>query len=133
MYDAGCLALRLPGDVGIAVTVVRLGVTDIPRFGALQGTSVDRMADPSLRSRGQPEGTFSDVGEGLFFSFGKMTALADPGSWSSTRLRVRLGYGISFKTFRQILFDFTGTGSGLDAGMLLSLRGEACWSMTSPL
>lgn len=132
-FNTAGATLSLKPGIAVGVGWLRLGVDDIPRYAPLQGNRLDRLTTGHYRSTGQHEGYFSDVEDAIVVALGKKIKF-DLGIGLKPRmlvLPVEVSIGLSGKFINQKLDDKTGTGQGLDAGLLLRLvsrnedRGEA--------
>ncbi|MBN1478934.1 hypothetical protein EH223_14680 [candidate division KSB1 bacterium] len=120
-YNTANATLSLTSGIAVAAGWIRLGVDDIPRYAPLAGSRIDRLTTGQYRSTGENEGYFSDVEDAVFIAIGKKIKF-DLGIGFKPRmliLPVEVSVGLSAKFINQKLDDKTGTGQGLDAGVLL--------------
>jgi hypothetical protein len=122
-YNTAAVVFSLTPDMAIGLSWIRLGVDDIPRYGALQGSRYDRLVKNINRSTGQSDGTFGDQENAVLLSFcrGMIFDLQVGDPFSPIVLPIQLSFGVTGKYFNQRLDTATGTGQGLDAGALLRL------------
>lgn len=109
----------------LGLSWVHLGVGDIPRYAALQGTRFDRILNPALRSDGKPKGYFSDSEDAFFLTFARAIDfdLAFGDALMPTRIPMRFALGFNMKLIQQRLDNFRGLGQGLDAGAIFEVLG----------
>lgn len=130
-YDALTLSMPVGRGFGLGLSWIRLGIDGIPRYGQLQGTSLERtgQAHPEWRSTGQAEGFFDDTEQAYIFSFGKRLDFDVflGGGLTPVVFPIQLSFGASGKYLSQSLDDKTATGQGIDLGLLMrfSLTPEA--------
>jgi len=119
-YNSANVVFSLTPDLAFSLTWIRLGVDEIPRYGALQGSRYERLTQNQYRSTGQAEGYFSDQENALLVSFcrGLIFDLQIGDSFSPLVLPVQLSFGVSGKYIHHKLDSAHGTGQGLDAGVL---------------
>ncbi len=122
-YNTMAVIYSFTPDMAIGLSWIRLGVDDIPRYGALQGSRYDRLVNNVNRSTGKADGTFGDQENAVLLSFCQGlifdVQVGDP--FSPIVLPIQLSFGVTGKYFNQQLDTATGTGQGLDAGALLRL------------
>jgi hypothetical protein len=135
-YDALTLSVPVGHGLGLGLTWIRLGVDDIPRYGALLGTSSDRIgqAHPEWRSDGEAQGSFSDTEQAYVFSVAKRFdfSLVLGSGLTPLMLPIEFSLGASGKYISQSLDDHSGTGQGFDLGTLLRLGLSSEIPETSP-
>jgi hypothetical protein len=120
-HDFLSVALPLPGDITVGVSWIRLGIDDIPEYARLEGNVDLRILDPSLRPDGTPDGYFSDAENAYFFTFSRLTKFnANVGGWLDFGLPMEFGAGATIKYINHNVYEYAGTGTGLDVGMLVS-------------
>ena len=108
--------------LGVGLSIVRMGVDDIPIFGGLEGTPEERRQDPQLRPDGEPQGYFGDseyagcltVAKAIMHEFGEdVEYVAVP---------VTVSLGGNLKYVYQSVLDRTGTGIGVDFGVAAGIE-----------
>lgn len=119
-YNVAHAALSLRNHIAIGVSWIRLGVDDIPRYAPLAGTRLQRLTTGVHRSTGIADGSFSDAEDAILVSFAKKISFelgVGPRS-SMLILPIELSLGVTGKYISHKLDDKTGTGQGLDVGVL---------------
>lgn len=124
-------SVKLPNQMGVGISWVRLSVDDIPRYPELPGSRFDRMIDPELRSTGIAEGYFGDIEDAIFLSLGKSVGfhLELGGNFVPLTLPTQLSIGLNYKLISQKLDSATGNGQGIDVGLLISIYQEGTKSV----
>jgi hypothetical protein len=120
-YNTASAHLAFSPQTSVSVNWIRLGVDDIPRYGALEGSRYDRFTKGLDRSTGEPLGYFSDKEDAFFVTF-RRSLLFDMtigSGFSGTVVPTEIAFGVTGKYLHQQLDSFTGSGQGLDAGLLL--------------
>lgn len=118
-YNAASLNIGLDAKTALGIGWVRLGVDNIPRYGALQGTRLDRLTSAHYRSTGEPLGFFSDSEDAIFVSFGRKDYFewsVGPG-FNKIFVPMEFSFGMTGKYILHQLDDKKGTGQGLDVGI----------------
>ncbi len=120
-YNSASAVLCLNDQTAIGFSWIRLGVDEIPRYSALQGTKVDRLIEGRYRSTGVAEGYFSDQENAFMLSFsrGIYIDLLLGGGFSQMVLPTQISIGVTGKYLHQKLDKYAGSGQSLDAGMLV--------------
>jgi len=98
------------------VSFIRLGVEDIPIYGALYGTAEERFANFDLQPSDKPEGFLSDVENAFFLSYARK--LETPRYISAIPLTI--SWGVNIKYILQRLGSARKRGFGFDMGMKLT-------------
>ncbi len=117
------VVLPLPGNVAIAFSWNRLSVDDMKLTSELYGTLEERINNPEYRAPA-PEGYFSNSDNALYFTFSKTIEFLAPLGWSYTDLPMTFSMGANLKYISQNIYDFSGSGLGLDLGFLMQLDGS---------
>ncbi|HPI74539.1 MAG TPA: hypothetical protein PK843_14695 [bacterium] len=119
-YNSAHAVLALSPNMAFAIGWIRLGVDEIPRYGALQGSRYERLTQGRYRSTGEAEGYFGDQENAVTISFCRavMFDLHIGDAFSPLILPVQLAFGVTGKYIHHQLDDATGAGQGLDAGVL---------------
>ncbi|MBN1543385.1 hypothetical protein JW992_14695 [candidate division KSB1 bacterium] len=133
-YNAANAVLNLNDQFAIGLSWIRLGVDEIPRYSELQGTRLDRLSRNHFRSTGEPEGYFGDTEDAVLVSLSQTfyLDLYVGDELSGFVLPLEISWGVSGKYIRQKLDTNSGTGQGLDAGVLFRLISNQ-WDRTEPL
>lgn len=114
------------GEIGVlSVGWARLGVSDIPIYPELPGSHEERLVNPYMRSDFKPIGFLSDVEEAFSITY----SILPPRFVKYYSERALLSLGFSLKLFRQRMGGMRGSGSGMDFGMILSLRDVGGWKV----
>ncbi len=119
-YNSAHAVLALSQNMAFAIGWIRLGVDEIPRYGALQGSRYERLTQGRYRSTGEAEGYFGDQENAVMISFCRsvMFDLHIGDAFTPLVLPVQLSFGVTGKYIHHKLDEATGTGQGLDAGVL---------------
>ncbi len=119
-YNSANCIYSLTPDMAIGMSWIRLGVDEIPRYGALQGSRYDRLMQNKNRSTGVADGYFGDQENAFMVSFcqGYIFDLQVGSSFSPLVLPVQISFGVTGKYIHHKLDQSAGTGQGLDAGFL---------------
>jgi hypothetical protein len=119
-YNSANFIYSLTPDRAVGLSWIRLGVDDIPRYGALQGTRYDRLMQNKNRSTGVADGYFGDQENAVMVSFcqGYIFDLQVGNAFAPLVLPVQISFGVTGKYILHKLDRSSGTGQGLDAGML---------------
>ena len=126
-YDSIHLALKIQGSTALALSGLRYAVEKIPVYYPLQGSQLDRIHDPSLRSSGQPEKFTSDAEYAALLSFGRAFPFTFTFGMGLYPLQFpsELSIGVTYKVIFQRLSGFTGRGQDVDVGVLLRMHGAS--------
>ncbi|MBN1997638.1 PorV/PorQ family protein [candidate division KSB1 bacterium] len=122
-YNSACATLAFDGKTSIGLGWIRLGIDEIPRYSALQGTRFDRLTNTKYRSTGEPIGYFADNEDAFLVSFGR-TEYLDlilGGGFTEYVLPVEISFGVTGKYIQHNLDDRKGTGQGFDAGAIFRI------------
>ncbi|NLP09062.1 hypothetical protein GX408_01560 [bacterium] len=119
-YNSAHAVLALSQNMAFAIGWIRLGVDEIPRYGALQGSRYERLTQGRYRSTGEAEGYFGDQENAVMISFCRavMFDLHIGDAFAPLVLPVQLSFGVTGKYIHHKLDDAAGAGQGLDAGFL---------------
>lgn len=120
-YNSASAVLCFNDQTAIGLSWMRLGVDEIPRYSALQGSKVDRLQEGRYRSTGAAEGYFSDQENAFLFSFSRsmFIDLLLGGGFSQLVVPTQISIGVTGKYIHQKLDKYAGSGQSLDAGLLL--------------
>ncbi len=116
-YDNASAAIPLPNGVTIGLNWTRLTVDDIPYFSEehLVGTTVDiRSSYLDLHLPGTPDANFRSTDDLFQFSFSKNVHRDLNLGWYFFELPVDLNFGGNIKYIKREMYDYLGTGTGLD-------------------
>ncbi len=122
-YNSACATLAFDEKTAIGLGWIRLGVDEIPRYAALQGTRFDRLTNMTYRSTGEPVDYFADTEDALLLSFGhtQYLDLVLGGGFREYVLPVEISFGVTGKYIQHNLDDRKGTGQGFDAGAIFKI------------
>lgn len=118
-------AMPIFGGASISLSWIRVSVEDIPRYefdddnGNI--TAGERIIDPALALTAEPSGYFGNFNDAFIVSFAKYVPWNMDLGWQYFEVPVDLGFGFNMKMLRQTLDDKTGSGVGLDAGVVMRL------------
>ena len=122
-YNAVSASFLVQPELAVGVSWIRLGVDEIPRYNALQGTRLDRYTTGRNRSTGEPEGYFQDNENAVLVTVAKSMHFdfrVGPG-FNKIDVPLDVSFGVTGKTIHQNLDDHRGSGQGVDAGILASI------------
>ncbi len=120
-YNTAGAHLAFNAQTSVSINWIRLGVDDIPRYDALLGSRYDRYTTGVNRSTGEATGWFADREDALFLTFRRsmLLDLAVGGDIAGTVIPTEIAFGVTGKYIHQALDSYTGSGQGLDAGVLV--------------
>jgi hypothetical protein len=104
---------------GVGISAVRLAVDNIPIFGPLEGTPEERRQDPRLRPDGEAEGYFGDGEYAGCLSIARAIIREFGEDIEYVAVPVTVSAGGNLKYVHQSTMDKTGTGIGIDLGLIL--------------
>jgi len=127
-HDFASFAAPIGEGLGFGLSLVRLGVEEIPIFPALRGTPDERRQDPQMRPDGEPDGYFGDeeyagyltVAKAIGYEFGKDIRYVS--------IPILICLGGNLKYIYQNLMDRTATGIGVDFGTIFRLKLDEIFS-----
>ncbi len=120
-YNTLNATMGIDQHMAFAVSWIRLGVDEIPRYSSLQGTRYDRYTNNQYRSTGEAEGYFNDTEDAVMVSFSR-TEFFDVywgGGFEPRKIPFEIAFGVTGKYIRHRLDASTGTGQGIDAGVII--------------
>lgn len=118
-------AMPIFGGASVSFSWIRVSVEDIPRYefdddnGNI--TAGERIIDPALALTAEPVGYFGNFNDAFIVSFAKYVPWNMDLGWQYFEVPVDLGFGFNLKMLRQALDDKTGSGVGLDAGVVMRM------------
>jgi len=120
-YNTASAVLCLNDHTAIGFNWIRLGVDEIPRYGVLQGSKLDRLGLGLYRSTGEAEGYFSDEENAFMLTFSKsiFIDLLLGSDFSQIVLPTQIAFGVTGKYLHHKLDTYAGSGQGVDAGALV--------------
>lgn len=116
-------AMPIFGGSAVSVAWIRLSIDDIPRYLYDDShTPRQRYDDSNIQLIGGPEGYFGNYNDAFVISFAKYVRWNIDLGWQYFELPIDIGGGLNFKIIRQALDDKTGSGLGIDAGIMARLN-----------
>ena len=131
-YDFFSLAGPVGDGLGMALSVVRLGVDGIPIYPQLRGTPDERRDSLELRPDGIPLGYFQDTEYAGYLSVGKAITYEFGKGVRYVAIPIFICIGGNAKYVHQTLKDKTGTGIGVDLGAIIGVNLRDIFSAASP-
>lgn len=119
------VAMPLFGGAAVSLSWIRLSVDDIPRYSfdeATSGTAWQRIQGLALPLDSGPEGFFGSYDDAYVVTFAKYQRINWDLGWQYFELPVDFGYGMNFKMIRQSIDDKSGSGIGIDFGVITKLN-----------
>lgn len=121
-YDFLSFAGPVGDGLGIGLSLVRLGVDEIPIFPELSGTPDERRDSLELRPDGTPLGYFQDAEYAAYLSVGKAITYEFGKGVRYVAIPIFICIGGNAKYLHQSLKDKTGTGIGVDLGAIFAIN-----------
>jgi len=118
-YNVVGANLKLDSNMALGVCWIGMGIDEIPRYSALQGTRLDRLTTGDGRSTGEAEGYFADSENAVLVSIARkmhFDFMFGPG-FNKAKIALDLSLGLSYKYLHQKLDANYGNGQALDLGM----------------
>ncbi len=114
-------AMPVFGGVTIALSWVRLSVDDIPRYRDVTRSASERYDgnDPLIDG---PIGNFSSSDDAFILSFAKYQRVMVDLGWQYFEFPIDFGYGVNFKMINESIDNNSGSGIGIDLGMMLKIE-----------
>jgi hypothetical protein len=118
-------ALPIFGNTVISASWIRLAVEDIPRYddnNLYNFERPQRYANPETDGLTSPaQGSFNFTNNAYFITVAKLTRWNVNLGWQYFEIPLDFGYGVNFKMINMNLYDRSGSGLGLDAGVRLNM------------
>ena len=123
-HSYASLSLPIFGNTVISASWIRLAVEDIPRY---EDSNIDFTRDQRYNN---PEGigltanalgSFNFTNNAYYITFAKLARWNVEMGWQYFDLPIDFGYGLNFKMINMNLYDKSGSGIGLDAGVRLNM------------
>ncbi len=120
----GSVAMPIFGGASLSLAWIRLSVTDIPRYEFEDNQAVNAyqrihgLAEPL---DGEPSDYFGSYEDAYIITFAKYMPFNLDLGWQYFEVPVHFGTGLNLKMLRQNLDDKSGSGIGLDFGMILRI------------
>ncbi len=113
------------GGATVAVSWIRLSVDEIPEWFALSGNSTfeQRQQNVAERYDQESESSFGYTSDAFIISFAKYQQFIFDLGWMYFELPIDIGYGLNFKSITENLQDKTGSGIGIDLGLIIKIAG----------
>lgn len=121
-HDFFGFAAPLGNGIGVGFSAVRLGVDNIPIFPGLEGTPDQRRQDPQLRPDGEPQGYFGDSEYAGYLTVAKAIIHEFGEDIEYVAVPLTVSIGGNMKYIYQTIMDKTGTGIGVDFGLILGIE-----------
>ena len=115
-------AMPVFGGVTIALSWVRLSIDDIPRYKDATGTASNRYDGINPALTFGPSGNFSSNSDAFILSFAKYQRIMVDLGWQYFEFPIDFGYGVNFKMINESIDNKTGSGIGIDLGILLKIE-----------
>lgn len=120
------VAVPIFGGATIGLSWIRLSVDDIPYYPndpQRAGTTFDqRYIDPIKRYDYSSSGSFSSASNAYIITFAKYQKVVLDLGWQYFEFPVDFGYGVNFKILNETIQNNTGSGIGIDLGLILKLH-----------
>lgn len=118
------VAIPIFGGATVSASWIRLSVEDIPRyaFDGETSTAWQRIKGDAFPLDYEPEGYFGSYDDAYIITFAKYKRIKWDLGWQYFELPVDFGYGMNFKVLRQSIDDRTGSGIGIDVGLITRLN-----------
>jgi hypothetical protein len=110
------------GGATISVSWIRLSVDDIPRFEALNNTPNSRLFGVGEKYTQESQSSFSSTSDAFLITFAKYQRLIWDLGWQYFELPVDFGYGINFKSINENILNNSGSGLGIDLGVIFRVE-----------
>jgi len=114
------VAMPVFGGVTISAAWMRLSVNDIPRYPGFN-PGEDRVNGVVAQLTSRPNGYFASASDAFVLSFAKYKRVMLDLGWQYFEFPIDFGYGVNFKILRESIDDKSGSGIGLDAGMMVKI------------
>ncbi len=120
----GSIAIPIFGGATVSLAWMRLAVDDIPVYNYEDNQAINAyqrihgLAEPLT---GEPGSFFSSADDAYIISFAKYVPWNLDLGWQYFEIPIDVGFGFNLKMIRQKLFENTGSGVGLDAGMIVRI------------
>ena len=124
-HNFASIAVPVFGGATIGLSWIRLSVDDIPRYLDLipSTTTFDqRYGDELLQYRYPANGTFGSASDAYIITFAKYQKIMLDLGWQYFEFPIDFGYGFNFKVLNESLDDKTGSGIGVDLGIILKIQ-----------
>ena len=123
-HSYASLSLPIFGNTVISASWIRLAGEDIPRSedNNLNFTRDERYNNPEgIGLTANALGSFNFTNNAYYITFAKLARWNVEMGWQYFDLPIDFGYGLNFKMINMNLYDKSGSGIGLDAGVRLNM------------
>ncbi len=123
-HSYASLSLPIFGNTVISASWIRLAVEDIPRYedSNIDFTRDERYNNPEgIGLTADALGSFNFTNNAYYITFAKLSRWNVEMGWQYFDLPIDFGYGLNFKMINMNLYDKSGSGIGLDAGVRLNM------------
>jgi hypothetical protein len=124
-HSYASVSLPIFGNTVLSASWIRLAVEDINRYddnNLYNFTRDERYNDPEGSGLTQGSlGQFNFTNNAYYITFSKLNRWNVELGWQYFDLPIDFGYGLNFKMINMNLYDKTGSGIGLDAGVRLNM------------
>jgi len=117
-------AMPVFGGASIGISWVRLSVDNIPRYEFTDTDAITAYQRINLKAQpltSAPVDYFSSYDEIYTITFAKYTQLNLDLGWQYFEVPIDFGFGMNLKLLRQTIDQNTGSGMGLDAGVMMRI------------
>jgi len=116
------IAAPIFGGATVSVSWIRLSIEDIPRYYELNSESSNRVNGSAIKYIQESESSFSSTSDAYIISFAKYQRIILDLGWQYFELPIDFGYGINFKSINESILDNSGSGLGIDLGLILKIE-----------
>jgi hypothetical protein len=124
-HSYASLSLPIFGNTVISASWIRLAVENIPRYedsNLFNYTREQRYENPEgIGLTAGALGSFNFTNNAYYITFAKLSRWNVEMGWQYFDLPIDFGYGLNFKMINMNLYDKSGSGIGLDAGVRLNM------------
>ena len=124
-HNFASIAVPIFGGATVGLSWIRLGIDDIPRYLDIRDPSVTfstRQNDPDLQYNYEASGTFGSASNAYIITFAKYQKVFLDLGWNYFEFPIDFGYGLNFKILNEKIFENTGSGIGVDLGIILKIQ-----------
>lgn len=120
------IAAPIFGGATVSLSWVRLSVDNIPETFLLNDFSTfeQRQQNVATRYIQESENSFGNTSDAFILSFAKYHQMTMDLGWMYFELPFDIGYGVNFKSINESLHNKTGSGLGIDIGLMLKIAGS---------
>ena len=117
-------AMPVFGGASVAISWMRLSVDDIPHYEFTDTKDISAWERITLKAQpltAEPADYFSSFDEVYTITFAKYTQMNLDLGWQYFEVPIDFGFGMNLKLLRQTIDQNSGSGMGLDAGMVMRI------------